>query len=381
MTDPLSIASGIVGFLSYGTQVMQSFVDFYSAFKNQDTDIAKITQNIENLQSTFRALQIAVSDNLSQANTEELLQEAGRATQKCQPIVEELQMECQKLHTYSVADVEGTGRRTAYPLRKSTIQKIEEDIGETREALLFALDVLRPKDHSQIEDELVNIFLEDKELAALYREAILERHIAQSRFVRNFRRLLKRFAAGLKEEAGEAIDLDLANLISSKAGSVADKVGSIIEQHYSQPDTISAREKKSEAQDESSADEDEDGQERTLDEKFPALVSHGRSFIKESISFQKLQEEFKSFIMPPRPNEGPNSEPFVEVESWVKRWICAISLRTQALDLKYEAPGWIKRVQELLARFGLAEKGIPKNHQRFRWTNVGIIVFFNFNIC
>ncbi|OGE49558.1 hypothetical protein PENARI_c021G00413 [Penicillium arizonense] len=429
MADPLSIAAGIIRFLSSGIQVTQSLVDFYSVYKDRDTNLAKITQNIENLQNTFRALEIAVQHHQSQANAEELLQEVGKATQKCQKILMELQMECQKLHTDSVADVIGShrvaGHRAAYPFRKSTIQKIEEDIGETREALSFALDVLQLKSHSRIEDEsssacehiyragdcqsdmsdapsifslpsrqstslttnthltaeemhsaideLVGIFLEDKELAILYREAILERRIARSRFVRNFRRLLKRFAAGLKEEAGEAIDLDLANLISSKAGLVADKVGSKIEQQYSQPDTIAAREKvEYEAQDASSADEDGDGQERALDEKFPALVSHGRSFIKESIAFQKLQEEFKSFIMPPRLNEGPNNEPFVDVESWFKRWIRAISPRSQALDPKYEAPGLAKRVQdlkELLAEIGLVEKGIPKNHQRFRWTN------------
>lgn len=238
--------------------------------------------------------------------------------------------------------------------------------------------------HSAI-DELVGIFLEDKELAILYRKLILEMRIARSRFVRNFRRLLKRFAAGLKEESREAIDLDLANLISSRAGLVADRIGIKIEQQYSQSDTISTREKlEYEAQDGSSGEEEvENGQEQTLDEKFPALVSHGRSFIKHSIAFQILHEEFKLFIMPPRLSQGPSNGHFVEFAWWFKRLVRVISFRTEALVPKYKGPGWTERVQDLkqlLAKIGLAEKAIPKNHQRFRWTNVGIIALYNFNI-
>jgi hypothetical protein len=65
MSDPLSIAAGIAGFLSLGIQVTQTLVDFYSVYKSQDTDIAKITQNMENLQSTFRSLEIAIQQRQS----------------------------------------------------------------------------------------------------------------------------------------------------------------------------------------------------------------------------------------------------------------------------------------------------------------------------
>lgn len=42
MTDLLSIASGIAGWLSLGIQVTQSLIDFYAAYEKQDIDLAKI---------------------------------------------------------------------------------------------------------------------------------------------------------------------------------------------------------------------------------------------------------------------------------------------------------------------------------------------------
>jgi hypothetical protein len=107
MSDPLSIAAGIAGLLSLGIQVTQSLVDFYSVYKSQDNDIAKITQNMENIQSTFRSLEIAIHQRQSQPNAEELLQEVDKATQRCYEIIKELETECQKLYTESGTCLKG----------------------------------------------------------------------------------------------------------------------------------------------------------------------------------------------------------------------------------------------------------------------------------
>jgi hypothetical protein len=158
MSDPLSIAAGIAGFLSLGVKVTQSLLDFYSAYKSQDADIAKITQNMEIIQSTFRSLASAIQQRQSQPNAEELLQEVEKATQRCHLIIEELQAACQKFHTESVTRLkcrlQAAGHRATYPFRKSTILKIEEDVGAIRETLLFALNVLQLKSHSRVEDEV-----------------------------------------------------------------------------------------------------------------------------------------------------------------------------------------------------------------------------------
>lgn len=66
--------------------------------------------------------------------------------QKCEEIINELQNECEKFQKVSTAGlkdrVKVARRRVAYLFRKSTLQKLEEDVSDIRENLLFALDVL-----------------------------------------------------------------------------------------------------------------------------------------------------------------------------------------------------------------------------------------------
>ncbi|KAJ5688673.1 NACHT nucleoside triphosphatase [Penicillium macrosclerotiorum] len=160
MADPLSIASGVAGFLSLGIQVTQTLIDFYSTYKGQNADLAKITRNIESLRAIFQSLEAAIELRQSQGVADDLLQEVEKAAQNCQRIVKELQDECQKLHAdfTSKAGLKGrvqiAGRRALYPFRRSTIQKIEEDIVEIRENLSFALSVLQFKTHNRAEQEI-----------------------------------------------------------------------------------------------------------------------------------------------------------------------------------------------------------------------------------
>ncbi|KAJ5559595.1 TPR repeat protein [Penicillium frequentans] len=239
-------------------------------------------------------------------------------------------------------------------------------------------------------DELVSIFTADKEMAALYTESMVELRITTTRFVRNFRRLLKGFALGLKEEAQEAVDIDLANLISARAGLIADKIGSKLEQQYSQPGTTSIHPQRmhvknefqtyptEECHDLSSDGDDEHPPEGGPDGHFAALVSHGRSFIEGSTALQKLRQDFKKFIRPPRRNTGLETQSFLEVQSSFKRWINLRFSRMLGGDMEYEAPGWTVKahlsLNALLSLTGLLEKPQPKNHQRFRWTNVRVAI-------
>ncbi|KAJ5936936.1 hypothetical protein N7466_003386 [Penicillium verhagenii] len=161
MADPLSITSGIAGFLSLGIQVTQSLVDFYTTYKGQDADLAKITSKLDDLQTLFRALEAAVEERRSQPNPQCILRDVENAVQKCEEIITELQSECEKFHkdpTASLKDrVKVAGRRAAYPFRKSTLQKLEEDINEIRENLSFGIEILQLKGQTQIQDSISEI--------------------------------------------------------------------------------------------------------------------------------------------------------------------------------------------------------------------------------
>jgi hypothetical protein len=161
MADPLSIASGIAGLLSLGIQVTQSLVNFYTAYKGQDTDLANVTRNLDDLQTLFRALDAAVEERRPQANTQDLLREVEKAVHKCEEIITELQSEYEKFRKDSAAGlkdrVKVAGRRAAYPFRKSTLKKLEEDVTVIRENLSFGLDVLQLKSQFQIQDGISEV--------------------------------------------------------------------------------------------------------------------------------------------------------------------------------------------------------------------------------
>ncbi|KAJ5711956.1 NACHT nucleoside triphosphatase [Penicillium malachiteum] len=139
MGDPLSIASGI-------------------AFAR---DLAKVAQNLDNLQNLFRALDAAVEERRTQADAQDLLREIDKVVHKFEEIIIELQDECEKFHKDSAVGLKDlikvTGRRAAYPFRKSTIQKLEEDVGEIRENLLFGLNIPQIKTQTQIQVDLSEI--------------------------------------------------------------------------------------------------------------------------------------------------------------------------------------------------------------------------------
>jgi hypothetical protein len=68
--DPLSISSGIADLLSLGIQVTQSLINFYFAYKDHDTNRARMTQNFEDFQSIFRSLEAAVQKSRSGTNAQ-----------------------------------------------------------------------------------------------------------------------------------------------------------------------------------------------------------------------------------------------------------------------------------------------------------------------
>jgi hypothetical protein len=212
--------------------------------------------------------------------------------------------------------------------------------------------------------------------------------------VRNFGRLLKGFAADLKEESQEAIDIDVANLISSRAGLISDKIGSKLEQKFSQPDKTSIlfpqnhteggfqSSPTDELHNASSDDEDEQEPERALDEKFVALVSHGRDFIEESTALQKLREDFRKFVIPPIKSREPEAQRAHDVQTWLQRWTQFGLTGALTRGPKYEAQRLGMKTLSfllwLLSEVGSLENAVPEYHQRFRWKNVSFVFFFIF---
>ncbi|KAL4793151.1 hypothetical protein BDV19DRAFT_231391 [Aspergillus venezuelensis] len=172
MADPLSVASGVAGLLSLGIQVTQTLFNFYSAYKDQASDLVQITQNLENLLGIFTTLDKALQTRQPRVDEQELLQTLERSVSACNEVIKELQTECQKFQeeptTKLKVRIQVTGRKATYPFRKSTLQKLEEDISDIRENLSLALNVLQLKDTHKLEEKMSGLQLLLSQINAIH---------------------------------------------------------------------------------------------------------------------------------------------------------------------------------------------------------------------
>jgi hypothetical protein len=161
MTDPLSVAAGLAGLITLGIQVTKSLIEFYTSYRGQDTDVARTTGSLESLLSTFRCLHDALRSRIFRPDEQGLIKNIESSLYKCDELIQELKKECEKFDKASISGIKGTikvaGRRAAYPLRQSTLQKLHEDISEIRENLSLALEVLQLRDHQTTQDDITEL--------------------------------------------------------------------------------------------------------------------------------------------------------------------------------------------------------------------------------
>ncbi len=161
MTDPFSVAAGVAGLITLGIQVTKSLIEFYTSFRGQGTDVARTTGNLESLLSTFRCLDDALQSRIFRPDEQGLIKNIESSLYKCDELIQELEKECKRFDKASISGIKGTikvaGRRAAYPLRQSTLQKLEEDISEIRENLSLALEVLQLRDHQTTQDDITGL--------------------------------------------------------------------------------------------------------------------------------------------------------------------------------------------------------------------------------
>jgi hypothetical protein len=154
MTDPFSVAAGTAGLISLGMKTTHTFIQFYSSYKHRDSNIARTTEKLESLLGTLQVLESA----LQHRSDDPLIHQIDSSVQHSREIIQELQQECTKLTTsssnFTWSATKVVGRRAAYPFRASTLNKLDEDVGEMRSHLSFALDVLQLQDSRTLQDDL-----------------------------------------------------------------------------------------------------------------------------------------------------------------------------------------------------------------------------------
>ena len=161
MTDPLSVAAGIAGLISLGVQVTDSLVKFYTSYKGLNGDVARTTGNLESLHDIFDFLQTAVTTRTFRQEERALIKNIESSISKCSDLIQELQEEWEKFDKSSVSGIKGgivaARHRIAYPLRQSTLQKLDEDIRSIRDDLRLALDALQFRDNQLAQDDIAEL--------------------------------------------------------------------------------------------------------------------------------------------------------------------------------------------------------------------------------
>ena len=161
MGDPLSVAGSIADLISLGIQVTQSLVDFYTSYKNQDSELIGTIEKLDSLLIILQSLKKALPNRKFEVDERNLIEKIQTSIENCDELIYELQDECQK---FSIATLSGikavvkvAGRRATYPFRQSTLQKLEEDISELRDNLSVALSVLQLKDNKIVQEDFADV--------------------------------------------------------------------------------------------------------------------------------------------------------------------------------------------------------------------------------
>lgn len=161
MGEVLAITGSVAGLISLGIQVTQSLVEFYTSYKHRDSEIAGMTERLENLLSIFESLEIALSNRKFQVEEQNLMDNIESSIKKCDELVQELKEECQKCRKAMSGGIKAVfavaGRRATYPFRQSTLHKLDEDIVDLHRNLSLAINVLQLKDSKNIQNDIANM--------------------------------------------------------------------------------------------------------------------------------------------------------------------------------------------------------------------------------
>ncbi|EFQ99323.1 ankyrin repeat-containing protein [Nannizzia gypsea CBS 118893] len=164
MADPLSVAGSIAGLVSLSIQVTGSIVKFYDSYQGQGVAVDRTTGMLKSFLSMLQYLHQRIQERKFQPDEQDLIQAIESSIENCEDLIYELRDECEKLKKKTPAGdlkavLKVTGRRALYPFKESTLKKLEEDIGEMRENLTFALNALQVEENKNHREDIADVKL------------------------------------------------------------------------------------------------------------------------------------------------------------------------------------------------------------------------------
>jgi len=161
MSDPLSIAASAAGLISLGLQTTEYLYNYYTTYRDRDQDLARTADKLGDLVSTIKTIDEVVRTRKWRPDEQTVLWNVEKSIDRCGDVIHELQDEAQKFKKEPKDDwkkkIAAAGRRAAYPFRRSTLEKLDEDVDDFRDNLSLALQALQLKDHQNTLTDLEEV--------------------------------------------------------------------------------------------------------------------------------------------------------------------------------------------------------------------------------
>jgi len=145
MAEAIGVSSGVTSLVSLGISICQGILDYYSSWKDAESDVRRMYVSTEALSKTFMLLRLSIENKKFGRDVVARVEES---IDSCESGIEHLKKKLDKVKITAVDDgwkgkAKVQFRRTLYPFKESTLVKLKEITNELQNRLSLSIDVLQ----------------------------------------------------------------------------------------------------------------------------------------------------------------------------------------------------------------------------------------------
>jgi len=145
MAEAFGIAASITGFVSLGLTVCQGLLTCYGSWKDAPADVERMRESIKALNDTFKVLGTFIKNKKFSSGIRNVVKQS---IESCAGGLKLLESKLDKIKVTPESDkwnekAKAQFRRSLYPFRESTVEKLMRIANELRNNLSVALQALQ----------------------------------------------------------------------------------------------------------------------------------------------------------------------------------------------------------------------------------------------
>lgn len=144
----MDAASAAIGVVSFGLEICQGLLKYYRSFKDSNQDVKAMYTSLDGFVRILIILEKRINEGkVNRTLGRDIIPVIEESIKSCREPIERLHKELDNVSAetkpYGVgAQVKALGKRLQYPFKESTLMKIKEIIGDARDELELALEIL-----------------------------------------------------------------------------------------------------------------------------------------------------------------------------------------------------------------------------------------------